>query len=131
MTIQDRIESDMILSRLKDGWKEGSVEELETDYPFLEGYIHNINWWQNNSRVAILKSTDEEKRYQLYMFSEKHEYSIWISPKSIGAGLSCRYCEPMEDWHRGRDLPDGECNEETFKKILFAILACELVRYDD
>ena len=23
------------------------------------------------------------------------------------------------------------CNEDTFKRILFAILACELVRYDD
>ena len=37
----------------------------------------------------------------------------------------------MEDWTRGRDLPDGKCNEDTFKRILFAILACELVRYDD
>ena len=37
----------------------------------------------------------------------------------------------MEDWSRGSDLPDGKCDEDTFKRILFAILACELVKYDD
>ena len=65
------------------------------------------------------------------MFSEKHMYSIVIEPKYMGAILSCLYKNPMEDWTRGSDLPDGKCNEETFKRILFAILACELVRYDD
>ena len=58
-------------------------------------------------------------------------YSIVIEPNYMGASLSCLYKNPMEDWVRGRDLPDGKCNEDTFKRILFAILACELVRYDD
>ena len=132
MTIQERIDHDLIYSRFKDGtWREGTVEELEADFPFLKGYIRNINWYQNNTRVAILKATDREKQYHLYMFSNEHVYSIWVNEKSIGAGLSCRYREPLEDWTRGRDLPDGPSTEETFKKILFAILACELVSYDD
>ena len=49
----------------------------------------------------------------------------------MGAILSCLYKNPMEDWTRGSDLPDGKCTEDTFKRILFAILACELVKYDD
>lgn len=49
----------------------------------------------------------------------------------MGAGFSCLYQNPMEDWTRGNDLPDGKCDEHTFKRILFAILAGELVRYDD
>ena len=65
------------------------------------------------------------------MFSEKHMYSISIKPNYMGAIRSCLYKRPMEDWTRGSDLPDGKCTEETFKRILCAILACELVRYDD
>lgn len=115
----------------KDEWREGTVEELETDYPFLKGYISNINLYGANTRVAILKELNEDKVYHLYMFSEKHMYSISIEPDYMGAILSCLYKKPMEDWSRGCDLLDGKCNEETFKRILFAILACELVSYDD
>ena len=41
----------------------------------------------------------------------------------MGATRSCLYKRPMEDWTRGSDLPDGKCNEDTFKSILFAILS--------
>ena len=133
MTIQERLDSDYkIYNRFgKDEWREGTVEELEHDYPFLKGYISNINWYEINTRVAILKALNEEKVYHLYMFSEKHRYSISIKPNYMGAIRSCLYKRPMEDWTRGSDLPDGKCDEDTFKRILFAILACELVRYDD
>ena len=132
MTIQERIDNDLIIERHKDGnWKESTLEELSSDYPFLKKYIQRINWYHNNDRVAILKATNEEKLYELYLFSNKNEYSIWVTPKSIGAGSSCRYCEPLEDWHRGHDLPDGKCEEETFVSILFAILHDELIPYDD
>jgi hypothetical protein len=130
MTIQERIDNKMILERHKNGeWREGTVDELIGDYPFLKKHINGINWWHKNDRVAILKSLKEEKAYQLYMFSQNHKYSIWVTPKSIGAGSSCRYCEPMEDWHRGHDLPDGDCNEETFVKILYSIMHDELIPY--
>lgn len=133
MTIQERLNSDYkIYNRFgKDEWREGTVEELENDYPFLKGYIHNINWYGTNTKVAILKALREDKVYQLYMFSDKHRYSISISPNYMGAICSCLYKNPMEDWTRGNDLPDGKCDEHTFKRILFAILAGELVRYDD
>ena len=134
MTIQERLDSDYkIYNRFgKDEWREGTVEELEHDYPFLKGYISNINWYKGvNTRVAILKALNKDKEYHLYMFSNKYMYSIAIQPNYMGATLSCLYKNPMEDWTRGSDLPDGKCNEETFKRILFAILACELVRYDD
>ena len=133
MTIQEMLDGDYkIYNRFgKDEWREGTVEELETDYPFFKDYIRKINWYGANTRVAILKALNEDKEYHLYMFSEKHMYSIVIEPNYMGAILSCLYKRPMEDWTRGRDLPDGKCNEETFKRILFAILACEFVRYDD
>ena len=131
MTVQERIDSGLIDKRFQKDCREASVEELEKDYPCLKGFIHNINWWENNVRVAILKSISDPSSYCLRLFSHLHEYSIYIRPDWIGAGLSNRFCEPLEDWHRGRDLPDGPCSRDTFKKILYAILACELIPYDD
>lgn len=133
MTIQERLDSDQIIyDRFgKDEWREGTVDEFEKDYPFLKCYINNINWYSNNVRVAILKSLHTDKVYHLYMFSEKHRYSINVSPTYIGAFYTCLYNLPMEDWHRGNDMPDGKSDEHTFRRILFAILATELVPYDD
>ncbi len=131
MTIQERIDHGMIYSTYKEGWREGTVNELVKDYPFLEEYIKNINWWHNNNRVAILKSKDNDKYYQLYMFSDKHKYSIRVEPEYIGCISSSLYKLPLEGWNRGHDMPDGKATEETFKNIIFAILHDELVPYDD
>ena len=45
--------------------------------------------------------------------------------------MTCRMREPLEDWHRGHDLPDGKCVAVTMEKIIYAILHDELVPYDD
>ena len=54
MTIQERLDSDYkIYNRFgKDEWREGTVEELENDYPFLKGYIKNIHWYGTNTSEA-------------------------------------------------------------------------------
>lgn len=131
MTIQERINHGLIYNTYKNGWREGTVKELINDYPFLEEYINNINWWHDNNRVAILKSINNERYYQLYLFSEKHKYSIRVEPEYIGCISSSLYKLPFEDWNRGYDMPDGKATEETFKDIVFAILHDELVPYDD
>ena len=132
MTIQERIDSGCIYTYLKEGYREATVEEFGKAYPFLEGYIKRVNWWHwDNKKVAILKSTKEENYYHLYMFTDKHVYSIVVKPTYIGCVMSCRYERPMEGWTRGSDFPDGECNEDTFKSILYAILCQELVDYND
>jgi hypothetical protein len=136
MTVQERIDHKMIYRRFtKDEnagkWREGSVDELVDDYPFFNDYVKGINWWHNNDRIAILKKIDEDKEYHLYMFSEKHKYSIAVTPNYLGCISSSLYHLPLEDWTRGHDLPDGKCNEETLTKILFAILHDELVPFDD
>ena len=131
MTIQERIDCGLIYQYLKEGFKESSIDEISSDYDFLRKYLTGINWYHPNNRVAILKSLNEDKHYELYLFSEKHKYSIVVKPNYIGCVSSCLYEKPMEGWHRGSDLPDGKCTEETFTSILFAILHNELVPYDD
>lgn len=130
MTIQERIDRRLIITRFTEGWKEGTVEELEADYPFMKGYINRINWYGENKRVAILKNI-ETQEYCLYMYSDKYEYRIALKPTYMGASASCRTHEPLEDWTRGHDLPDGEPNENTLKRILYAILSSEIISFDN
>ena len=134
MTIQERIDLGQINSNYKKGWKEGTVDEFITDFPIFKTPFEQICGLFNgdrNSRVAILKSTKEDKHYQLILFTEKREYYITVKDKWICGGCSNRYNKPLEDWTRGRDLGDGDCTEDTLNKILFRIIGCELVIYDD
>lgn len=130
MTVQERIDCEMIISRYKDGnWREGTMDELIQDYPFIEEYLPTP--YIVSSYIAILKSKTEDKFYNLYLYTDKREYYIVIKPDYMGCQYSCRYQEPLEDWTRGRDLPDGKCNKQTLLKILLAIMGTELVRFDD
>lgn len=131
MTIQERIDCGRIIKRFKEDWKEGTVEELVSDYPFFEKWIKRVNWYHSNNRIAILKSLTMDKNYHLYMYSNTREYSISVSPKYMSCGSNNRVRGVLEDWNRGNDFPDGDCCEETFVHILFAILHDELIPYDD
>lgn len=130
MTIQERIDNELIANRFKNGeWKEGNKEELAEDYEFMAPILQN--WYIPSHKLAIFKSTKEDKNYLIYLYTEKREYSIIIKPTYIGCQYSNRYYEPLEDWTRGRDLPDGKCTPITMFNIILAILGTELIAYDD
>lgn len=130
MTIQERIDHELISKKYTDGtWKEGTMDELINDYPFVAPYLSNS--YIMSCHVAILKSTKEDKHYHLYLFTEKNEYYIVINKNYMGCQYSTRYQRPLENWTRGNDLPDGKCNEHTLNFILLAILGTELIKYDD
>lgn len=130
MTIQDRINESLIEKRFKDGnWKESNINELASDYSFFSTYLKNMSIYGPNDSIAILKSLSEKSMYWIELFTEKHSYSIKVSPTYIGCGMSCRYNLPLEDWTRGRDLPDGKCCEDTLIRIIMAIIGTELISY--
>ena len=134
MTTQERIDNGLISDTYKRGWREGTVDEFISDFPIFKKPFAQICCVFNgdrNSRVAILKSTAENKWYHLLMFTEKHEYFIAVKNDWICGGYSNRYYKPLEDWTRGRDLGDGKCTEETLNNILFRIIGCELKVYND
>jgi hypothetical protein len=134
MTVQERIDSGWIIDAYRKGWREGTVDEFITDFPIFKTPFEQICGLFNgdrNSRVAILKSTAESKWYNLILFTEKHLYHITAKNNWICGGYSNRYYEPLEDWTRGRDLGDGDCTEKTLNKILFRIIGCELLKYND
>lgn len=133
MTVQDYLEWGAIYNRFhKTEWKEGTIEEITRDYPFIGNKVSPLNRYSDkNTHVAILKSLLNEKTYHIYLFTEKRSYSIVVTPDYIGASSSLRAWEPLENWHRSHDLVDGKATEETFNNIILAILADELIRYDD
>ena len=133
MTVQERLEDGKIYNRFdKTAWKEGGLDdELAMDYPFMAKYLHALNRYGVNTKIAILKSLKFEKTYHLYLYTREKEYSISVAPNYIGAGYNNRYFDPLEGWRRGGDLADGEATEETFVRVLMSMLATELIKYDD
>lgn len=134
MTIQERIESELINNEYRSGWREGTVDEFISDFPVFKKPFEQICGIFNgdkNPRVAILKSTAKDKWYNLIMFTEKREYYIVVKDNWICGSYSNRYYNPLENWTRGRDLGDGECTEETLNWILFRIIGSELIKYND
>lgn len=126
MTIQERIDSGLIRSNLKIGYREGTMEELLKDFPLVSDSLKNVKLYGHKG-IAILKDTNKERFYVLYLFTEKNYYCIHICDEHLGCEMSSRYQEPLEDWTRGRDLPDGKCDLETWNRILCAIVGTELI----
>lgn len=126
MYLQEKINSGEIKSSLKSGYNEATREELFLDFPFICDSILLFDLY--GGEIAIFKKTGNEKFYFIYLFTEKHSYLISMSENYIGCVLSNRYYEPLEDWTRGRDLPDGKCEMRTWNRILHAILASEMVK---
>ena len=132
MTIQERIDSGCIMKRFREGWKEGTIEELTVDCPFMNEFVDNILPWRGkNSVIGILKSTDKEKYYYVYLYTKSAKYTIDFRPNYMGCDYTCRVQGILEDWNRGNDFPDGECNSDTFRRILYAILYNELENIND
>jgi hypothetical protein len=97
-----------------------------------------VGRWGNYNKVsdkAVVIETDEDMRVKIY--TNDHCYSIYAKyPKSDANGADNGYLgctvttrKPLagEDWNRGNDLADGGCGQETFNKIVWDILAYELV----
>jgi len=75
-------------------------------------------------RAKIWTATNE---YSIVAsFDEKYGYKRDDCFKGyLGCVSSCRKSRTGEDWFRGNDLADGRFSEETWRKILFDIVAYE------
>lgn len=79
--------------------------------------------------------TVENNRGFLCLWTSKNRYQITFRPADVvthrnegylGCGVSNRKWRAGEDWHRGRDLPDGSFTETTWRNILLDIVSYEL-----
>ena len=89
----------------------------------------------------------KEDRLRLKFFTKEHQYNVSAvlpdrnefipelkNPKTfsndgyLGCISQTRKPRAGEDWNRGNDLADGSYSKETFDKIVYDILAYELVK---
>lgn len=133
MNLQERYDSGCISSYYsKDGvYVPSSIDELSEKYPFIAGAFEMILLGRINNKIAVFKSKNDESVFSIALYTEKHEYFIRVTETYLGCVYDCRYREPLEDWHRGRDLSDGGCNIETLNRILASIIYTELVYVED
>lgn len=77
-------------------------------------------------------SADEERRYTCRLYTNDYQYRLYAVERIkdngyLGCTMSTRKPRAGEDWTRGSDLPDGPFTEETWNRIVCAIVANELV----
>lgn len=105
---------------------------VEREYPKFYQWMQTIIWNNGKSVIYSIQNIDStEERLKVFIYTHCSQYVIYLRKPIkdegyIGCGVTNRMERPGETWKRGRDLPDGKYNEETFRKIVNAIVAYEL-----
>ena len=123
--LQDSVNTQYIAQYLEEQYNRVTAKHFVEKVPIFAEFLgyRKIGLY----KVAIFESKEVENLFLLLLYTEKHEYRIHVTPTYIGAGSSCRFHRPLEDWTRGNDLSDGPCTPETLNDILLDILSDELI----
>ena len=106
---------------LLDAWFE------ELIYPGnVDDFVH---------KIRHVKDEFQELK-ELAFYTETHKYYFVACDRDkddgyLGCQVSARKFRAGEDWIRGNDLPDGDFNEDTWNRIMKAIINYELVILSD
>lgn len=110
-------------------------EEMFVITPELATWLKKIVKYGNvDSQILIMRKHESKcLRYRCWLYTNDYRYTFSAHIKFdenekdyLGGYVETRKPRPGENWHRGNDLPDGEYTEETFNKIVRAIVAYEL-----
>jgi len=112
--------------------------ELLKGFPELVGWLIQIVPYRQIEKYVYIsdyKDSLDEKRIVVRLYTKNYYYPIHvIKPKNgkskgyLGAYVQNRKPRAGEEWTRGNDLPDGECNNETWNDIKNGILKYEFVK---
>ena len=86
---------------------------------------------------GIAKETEEGKlTYRNIFYTENFAYIFTITQREdkaafFACGATARKPYAGEDWHRGRDICDGDFKRETWAEMKDNILAFELIQLSD
>ena len=80
--------------------------------------------------VRVYKDETQHLK-EMCIYTNQFKYHIIASDRPddegyLGCQVSARKARAGEDWIRGNDLPDGDFNEDTWRKILYSIINYEL-----
>lgn len=112
-----------------------SVDKAKELFPdiieWLEEVFHGM-LLDNFVKFLIKKNNDGQISMITLFWTEDHIYKIVCYHRIdrpngyMGCYLDNRMARPGEAHIRGNDLPDGEYNKDTFKRIMNACIACEV-----
>lgn len=125
--IEDRTERNII-----------SFNEFSEKVPEFAKWVKYLTPFDRvDDYLFFFQSKSNSERFIVKLFTNEYEYTISAKISSnnknngyLGAFASKRKPNVGENWTRGRDLPDGEYNEETFRKISFGIIQNELKKIE-
>lgn len=102
---------------------------------FHEWLKEICRWGRDDWFLHWAREDDSPDEYwgRCYFYTHNNQYCITAKKYSdghtyLGCTVSSRKSLAGEDWTRGHDMPDGEFNRETWKKIKNAIIQNELVK---
>jgi hypothetical protein len=108
-----------------------SVSKMEMFDKWLEELVFPGNVDDFVQPVRSFKDETQELK-EVCIYTNQFKYQIFASDRPddegyLGCQVTARKMRAGEDWNRGNDLPDGDFKEETWRRILNAIINYELV----
>lgn len=108
-----------------------SVSKMEVFDNWLKEIVFPGDVYDFVQQIRDLKTEDQHLR-EVCLYTNQFKYHISASDRPdddgyLGCQVTARKQRAGEDWNRGNDLPDGPFTEETWRKILNAIINYELV----
>ncbi len=95
---------------------------------FKDFIMCDHNCEQNGLTRLGLKFFTKDHKYIISAHLPISKNGIVLKNGYLGCIVKTRKPRAGEDWNRGRDLMDGDYSKETFDKIVYDILAFELVK---
>ena len=108
----------------KTTWQKQFEVWIESLCPYGHEPLRYVQW---DTRTVPPEPT---VTFRAKVFTDRNVYSISASEKYLGCIVSARKARTGETWTRGSDLPDGAFSEETWRKIVLAIVQYELVELE-
>ena len=120
-----------------------ALEVLQHKFVDLAQWISSLCRYNKLADFVIVDYKDEVLKLKIYTKDNKYTITAmlqchrqFIKEKMIrdwddgylGCTIQSRKPRAGEDWTRGNDLPDGKYNIDTWKTIVNAIVAHELVK---
>ncbi len=110
-----------------------NIKQAKVDHSHAN--IELLNTWFNDSSHYLtgayslsfdVDTTKDEPSARSLLYTRDNTYSISVLRDYLGCTCNSRRPDVGQSWTRGRDLPDGCFNKETWNKIMAAIAFHEL-----
>jgi len=118
-------------------WRSQFKEWLKEILPWdtkIEKYVqfegrYPEDWDLDENLVSVhTRRPYDESRIGVLIHTKDNRYQIGARETYLGCIMSNRKPHAGEWWTRGRDLPDGKFNRETWERIKDDIIGKELVK---